>query len=430
MSKGPSQTTNSNQFTDQTFNDISNMIQNMSSQGLTNYQNQQNTANNINSNQNTVNTNNQSTTGTTGSTSAGTSSGATTGTSANTFNPWAPAMPGLNNILTSLNNQSTALTPAQQAAIAATQGAAGSMPGFGNAATNAVSNMYSSINGIPEAGLWGNAYGNYAGAMSPFQSLSNLNPMNTPGFKDALFDPVSGINAQIANNTKAMFAGAGRDPVGNADASKAIAFGESQADLPAMMSQYNTNVANYLGANDRAFQGAGQTATGMTNLLQTPIQNETTALANSMNAGQLWMQPSTTQLGAANTAYGLPYSNIALPAGMYSNIAQLGGSNAGQTAGTQVGATTGATTGTSSTNTVGGSTSNMVGNQQQVGSTTGSGSQQTNKTSTGSTSGSQSGTQVGTSIGNSTTTGSQSPWATAAGIALGLMSMMPNFNNA
>jgi len=246
-----------------------------------------------------------------------------------TTQPWSPAIPSLQNLISQISGGSMTPTAAQTAATSGAVANANAIPNLGPQATGAVNNLFNSTNGIPQAGMLGNAYQNFQNTLSPYTSSNYTNPYSNPVLSNAIFNPTSGINTQIATGINSLFAGSGRDPSGNADASKAIAIGESQADLPLLLNQYNTNVGQQQGAASSLLGGASTTAQGTTNLMQTPLMNQIAAMQAAGNLPGLWMGPSTAQIGAANTQYQLPYQNIQAPESELLPIAGLGGQSTG-----------------------------------------------------------------------------------------------------
>ncbi len=228
--------------------------------------------------------------------------------------PWAPTQPLLQNIIGSLNHQKTAPTAAQTGAVNNLQTAAGSIGNLAPQLQGAIGN----INQLPSwlQGLFGNMQGNLSGLSNP----ANLNPMNTPGFADAL----NYQKQQITDQINGQFAGAGRD-LSPANM-KALGYGLGGAIAPAISNQYNANVGNMLNANNSTFN-AGANAAGLG------------LNAYGTGAGLLGQIPGLTmagpeaQLQAAQTAYGLPYSNIGTKEGMILPIAGLGGQTSGAASG-------------------------------------------------------------------------------------------------
>lgn len=240
----------------------------------------------------------------------GGSSGSQTGqTSQNTVsNPWAPSQPLLQSILGQLSSQGTGVTPGQQAGVANLQSAASGLPNFGAQGANIAANY---LSGAANTGVQ-NATGALTNNLSGIANPASLNPMNTPGMATSL----QYLQNQIANQVNGQFAGAGRD-LSPAN-SQALGYGEAGGLAPILTGQYNQNVSNMTGANQNIFNAAN-----MAN--QSYLQNAGFGLGAASGQPGLALAPGQAQLGAANTAYGLPFSNIGTPEQMVLPIAGLGG---------------------------------------------------------------------------------------------------------
>src|SRR6185436_18342679 len=136
--------------------------------------------------------------------------------------PWAPTQASLQSLIGSLGGLNVGPTAAQTGAVGNLQNAAAGIPNLAPQLQNTVSG----INQLPEwlKGLFGNLQGNLAGLSDP----NKLNPMNTPGFSDAL----NYQKAQITNDINGQFAAAGRD-LSPAN-SRALAYGLGGAIAPAI----------------------------------------------------------------------------------------------------------------------------------------------------------------------------------------------------
>src|SRR5882762_8573328 len=140
--------------------------------------------------------------------------------------PYAPTIPLLANQASTIGNISTAVTPAQKAATDKLQQEAGAIPDIGAPATKAVTNSLTA-NVDPQAGMLNSEYLNYMKNTNPLALNTDMNPMNTPGFSDALGTMGNDITKQF----KSMYAGSGRDPTGagsfTTNAGRGIAAGEA-----------------------------------------------------------------------------------------------------------------------------------------------------------------------------------------------------------
>lgn len=267
------------------------------------------------------------------------------GTTANTQNtsgttntgPWDATKGLLGNIISSLNPLSTNTNPsgAQSEALANLQGSASQVPNFGAAAAGGVNNIL----GGNYSGMLTGALGDYKSSLSPYLSSSYLNPMSTPGLSDAL----NTMKGDITNSVNDQFAAAGRDfsPANTT----ALTRGLTQGMAPILTNQFNQNVNTQRGAQD-ALYGAGSMTPGM-------LSNLTTSGINAAGAiPGLYTAPASTQLGAANAAYSMPYSNLGMLSGLALPIAGLGQtsstSGTGSTAGTYSGTGSGTSVGNTS----------------------------------------------------------------------------------
>ena len=239
-------------------------------------------------------------------------------------NPWGPSQSLLQGILGQLGNQSTAPSMQQQGAIQNLYNATGSLPNFTPAATDTANLLLSGGNAGAQAGNVQGAYNNLQSTLSPYLSSSYLNPMQTPGFSDAL----KTVNSDISNQVNDQFAAAGRDlSPGN---STALARGLSQGEGQLISNQFNQNVAAQQGAAGTLY-GAGNTTAGMlSGMNQQGLQN---MLSGGQFAGMipsLATGGSLAQLQAANMGAQLPYQNLGWLESLAVPIAGLGGQTSGQ----------------------------------------------------------------------------------------------------
>jgi Chaperone of endosialidase len=244
-------------------------------------------------------------------------------------NPWAPSIPGLNNLIGQINSLGTGLTPQQSAALQGVMSATGQIPNMGPQGAQTVNNLFSSQNGMPQAGLWNQSLQNYGSTLAPYLSGNYTNPYNTPGFSTALQQ----ANSNITNQVNGMFAGAGRSGAGSAAGSGAsnasnpnfLSYSLAGAEAPIIQSQYNQNVAQQQGAAGALYGAGAGTATGTAQLQQMPFMNQIAAMQAAGSLPGLYTGAPSAQLGAATQAYQAPYQNIATSEGAQIPIAGLGG---------------------------------------------------------------------------------------------------------
>jgi hypothetical protein len=241
--------------------------------------------------------------------------------------PWAPAQPMLQSILNGLGQQSTGPTSAQTSAANTLQTEAGQIPDMGPAATTAVNNALGT-NTSGAQGLLSSSLGTLQSQLNPIATAS-LNPMDTPGFSNAL----GTMNQDITNQVNDQFAAAGRDlSPGN---SQALARGISQGDSAAIAGQYNQNVANASNAANSLFGAGSTTASGLTAQQLAQEQAQLSGVGASTALPGIFTQPGATQLGAATTSAQLPLSTLQSLEGLTVPIAGLGGQSSGTSTGTQ-----------------------------------------------------------------------------------------------
>lgn len=255
----------------------------------------------------------------------------TTKTSNSQSSPWAPAVPGLQGLLGKIGGLSSGVTNNQDSALSTLWNGASGVPSFAPQATGAAGSLFGGGGANGQAGTVQGAYGNLQNSLGGLADPRNLNPMNTPGFSQAL----GTMNSDITNQINGHFAAAGRDlSPGN---STALARGLSQGEGQMLSNQYNQNAQNLQGASNSLFTGGLNTGNALTNYNQMGNSN---MLAGAGLAGQipgLAMAPGQARLGAANAQQFQPGMNLAQMAGLLTPIAALGGQNSGtQTQQTQV----------------------------------------------------------------------------------------------
>lgn len=222
--------------------------------------------------------------------------------------PYAPTIPFLRDILNGLHNGAMNFQPTayQQAALDQLKSNANKLPNFGPQATN-LTNQF--LTGDPN-NLLMPALQNYQTAMNPI-ATADLDPTKTPGLANVL----STIRSDIGNDVNGLFAGAGRDLSGMHV--QALGRGISQGEAPALLNQYNQNVAQRQAAASGLLGASGATSTAMG-------QNQATGLNMVNGLPSIINQGPNAMLSAAQTAHDLPLQNIAKALGIVLPIAGLG----------------------------------------------------------------------------------------------------------
>lgn len=247
-----------------------------------------------------------------------TASGTQTAAGQSKTQPWKPAIPALTGILSNvqgLQGQS-GINPIEASAIQQLTQNAG---GIQNLAPQYQQQAANYAGGDP-FGILNPAYQQYQQSLAPLTNPANLNPMNTPGFSDAL----KTLNQDITGQINGQFAAAGRSGSGYND--QTLARGLSQGEGGLLANQYNQNVQNLLGAAS-GLQGAGLgTNSAMSNNVGSGA-----ALASAVPG--LATQGPGTLLNAGQVPFNLLTGNQGLLAGLTVPIAGLGGqsSYSGQT---------------------------------------------------------------------------------------------------
>jgi Chaperone of endosialidase len=239
--------------------------------------------------------------------------------------PYAPTVPLLANEASTIGGISTAVTPAQQAAAAKLQGEANAIPDLGPQETGAVNNSLNA-NTTPQQGMLSGELANYMKNTNGVASNTDLNPMDTPGFSDAL----GVMGNDITKNFKSMYAGSGRDPTGAGSFTTNAGRGIAQAEAPVIAAQYNNNVSNLENANAGQAGVAGSTASGLTSEQMSALQQQLQGLAGGASLPGILTQPGQSAYEAANTAYGTPWSNLSPALAATEGVAGMGSTSSGQ----------------------------------------------------------------------------------------------------
>src|SRR5512139_3267639 len=301
-----------------------------------------------------------------------------------TTGPWQVAQPTLTGILGGANTALGNINPtgAETGAINQITANSQNLPNFGAGATN----LANSFMGGDPSGLLSPALSNYNASLNPIAN-GELDPTKNPGMAGIL----DTIRNDVSNSVNGLFAGAGRDLSGKNQ--EYLSRGLASGLAPALLSQYNTNVANRMGAAGNLFGAAGNTASAM-GANQGQGLNIAGMIPQLLNAGPQGV------LAAQAMLRGIPLSALQQISGLTVPIAGLG--NQSNVLGTQTGQT------------------------QSLGTQTGTQTSEKYGGQVGSLSGTQHGTQQGTSTTNGTVTQTPSLLSTLqpiAGQGLALASM-------
>ena len=231
-------------------------------------------------------------------------------------NPWEPSQGLLTGILGQLRGQlgNTGITANETNALNAYQGM---NPQFLDYAKN----LLSGGGALDQAGNVQAGYDRFVNQTNPLASNTNYNPLDTPGFRDA----INTITSDITNNVNGQFAAAGRDFSGANH--QALSRGIMQGVAPTIAAQYNQNVQNQQGAARDLF-GAGNTNAGLlSGLQQQKLANQGQGFSTSGDILSNSLNAEAARRGIPTQALGL-LANIGVP------IAGLGGTSSGTSSGT------------------------------------------------------------------------------------------------
>jgi len=248
-------------------------------------------------------------------------------------NPWAPAIPGLTNQINTISGLNTGVSPWQSQAISQLGASLSGVPNYAAPSEQTISNLFG-YNTQPQQGMLGSAYNSFLDSVSPLLNPNSLNPMSTPGFSNAL----GAINQNITNQTNQAAAAAGVTP-SSPEYAKALSMGLATGEAPTIAQQYNANVGNLMGAASGALGAAGSTASGLTTQQEQELQSQLQGLSATGQLPGLLSAAPAAYLQAANTAYGLPFSNVGAAENLLMPLGAMGGTSTG----TQIGSGTSTT---------------------------------------------------------------------------------------
>ena len=245
--------------------------------------------------------------------------------------PWANTQGLLGGILGQLGGVSSALTGAETDALNRWAGIGAAGNPFAPAISG-VANTLLAGGGPDRTGIAASAYDEYRRLLSPTASGAYTDPTTNPFFAQT----AQTIGNDVENRVKAMYAGAGRDPVGAGNYGYNLARGISEGTAPIYSDIYNRERQNQLAAAGNLY-GAGNTTTGvLSGLDQTALANKQAGIgaAGSAVDAQMWGPMQVLQAEAARR--GIPLDTLARQMGLTLPAAQAFAttSSTGQSAGT------------------------------------------------------------------------------------------------
>lgn len=248
-----------------------------------------------------------------------------------TSNPWDPAQPALKGILGQLQPliQNSGLSAGSSGALDQLQAnAAGGNPYSSQISAN-TQNLLNGGGANAQAGNVNDNLARYTAQTNPLASNTNYDPMQTPGFADALKTMMS----DTTNSVNGQFAAAGRDMSGMN--TQTLGRGIMQGVAPAIAAQYNSNVQNQQGAAGNLFNAGNTTAGLLSGMNQQGLANQQQGMTNSSDALAAQNYAPLQQLQIDQLRQQIPAQNLGLLAQIGVPIAGLGGQKTGTSSGTQ-----------------------------------------------------------------------------------------------
>lgn len=246
----------------------------------------------------------------------------TTDTSSS-FSPWAAAQPYLSSIFGALGSlpANASVSPTEDLAFTSLMKNAQSGNPYAQPIAGYASNLLSGGGANAQAG-------NVSQGLTDYQTRLAPTADATPGvISPQLQTALDTVGTDIANRTNAYYQGAGRGLSGaNAtNVSRGLAAGEA----PLLLSQYNTDLQNKLGAATALF-GAGNTTAGiLSGFNQTGLANQGQGVDAATAALQARDSPYNQMLAIEAAKRGIPVQNLAALTQIGVPLAQLGGTSTG-----------------------------------------------------------------------------------------------------
>ena len=244
--------------------------------------------------------------------------------------PWEESMPLIGSLLSQYGSLDPSVTANQGGALTNLANSVSNLPNFGAQGTESINKLFAS-DSSPQVGMLQSAYGDLKTNLGGTASGANLDPYKTPGFSDA----INRVIADATNKTKSVYAGSGRDPSGAGSFAGSLAEGITSGVAPTIASQYGQNYQNMISANNQLFSGAGNTASGITNLRQSDLSNYLTGIQGAGAIPGLYSSPAQAQYAVANQQYSQPYQNLAQLLQPTTALASLGQNSTGTGTSTQ-----------------------------------------------------------------------------------------------
>lgn len=252
-------------------------------------------------------------------------------TQQSTTAPWAAAQPALQGILSQLQGglKNTGLTGNENGAFDTLIKNAGNASQFAPQIADFARTLFGGGGATDQAGNVNANYQRYVDQTNPLASNTNYNPLETPGFKDALSTTI----ADITNSTNGQFAAAGRDFSGAN--SQTLGRGIMQGVAPTIAAQYNQNVQNQQGAAGNLYQAGNTNAGILAGMNQQKLSNQGQGVTAAGAANEAANAGPNAILAAEAARKGITLQQLSLLASIGVPIAGLGSQSSGTSTGTK-----------------------------------------------------------------------------------------------
>lgn len=242
-----------------------------------------------------------------------------------TTQPWSAAQPALSGILSKLGGlvNNSGLSQTSQNAIGQLESNAQQGNPYTSQINSTVSNLLNGGGANNQAGAVQTGFNNYSAQTNPLASNTDYNPMNTPGFADAL----KTMNQDITSQVNGQFAAAGRD--GSGMNQQTLARGIAQGDSQAIANQYQANVQNQQNAAQNLYSAGNTTNSQLTNMNQLGLGNQIQGVSSSADALAAQNYSPTQLLQLEQLKQSLPADALNALTQMGVSIGSLGSSSSG-----------------------------------------------------------------------------------------------------
>lgn len=244
-------------------------------------------------------------------------------TSNSQSDPWEPTIPYLENFLGDLNSASGKYGPTseQEDAFAKLKSQSGNP--FYDQITKLANDQFA---GVPtRSGIVTDAYGTLKNQLGKYASGDYLDFETNPYIQKML----TNVGNDVQNRVQGIFAGAGRDVVGNAAGQGAIAKNVTAAQLPILAQLFAQEQQNQIGAANALYGAGSNTAQVAQGLDTSALTSRSGAVPTSDAALAARDAGPNAILNLEQQRKMMPYEDMGLYASLLLSAAGLGGQQQG-----------------------------------------------------------------------------------------------------